>query len=320
VTDPAPLSTRVTDLLGVRYPIVQAPMGWIARAQLASAVSEAGGLGIIETSSGDLPAVREEIRKMRDLTERPFGVNIAQLFVRDPSIVDFVVEQGVRFVTTSAGDPNKYTAALKGAGLTVFHVVPTLAAARKAVDAGVDGLVVEGGEGGGFKNPRDVATMVLLPLVCSQLDVPVIAAGGICDGRSMAAAFALGAEGVQMGTRMVSAAESPVHDNWKAAIVAAAETDTVFLNRFSRPGLRALRTDRSTRLEQQEHVGMDEFGTAMDLYFGGDMEASLALGGQVMGRIDEVKPVAQVLAETMAEFYETASHLARFVAPVGTGG
>jgi enoyl-[acyl-carrier protein] reductase II len=318
--DPAPLSTRVTELLGVRYPIVQAPMGWIARAQLASAVSEAGGLGIIETSSGDLPAVRDEIRKMRDLTDKPFGVNIAQLFVRDPSIVEFVVEQGVRFVTTSAGDPNKYTAQLKGAGLTVFHVVPTLAAARKAVDAGVDGLVVEGGEGGGFKNPRDVATMVLLPLVCSNLGVPVIAAGGICDGRSMAAAFALGAEGVQMGSRMVSAAESPVHDNWKSAIVAAAETDTVFLNRFSRPGLRALRTERSTRLEQQDHVGMEEFGTAMDLYFGGDMEASLALGGQVIGRIDEVKPVAQVINETMAEFYETAAHLARFVAPVGTGG
>jgi len=318
--DAAPLSTRVTDLLGVRYPIVQAPMGWIARAQLASAVSEAGGLGIIETSSGDLPAVREEIRKMRDLTDKPFGVNIAQLFVRDPSIVEFVVDQGVRFVTTSAGDPTKYTAQLKGEGLTVFHVVPTLAAARKAVDAGVDGLVVEGGEGGGFKNPRDVATMVLLPLVCSRLGVPVIAAGGICDGRTMAAAFALGAEGVQMGTRMVSAAESPVHANWKAAIVAAAETDTVFLNRFSRPGLRALRTERSTRLEQQEPVGMDEFGTALDLYFGGDMEASLALGGQVVGRIDEVKPVAQVIAETMAEFYETAARLARFVAPVGTGG
>ena len=304
-----PLRTRVTDLLGVRYPIVQAPMGWIARAQLASAVSNAGGLGIIETSSGELDAVRGEIEKMRDLTDKPFGVNIAQLFVRDPAIVDFVVEQGVRFVTTSAGDPTRYTAQLKAAGLTVFHVVPTLRAALKAVDAGVDGLVVEGGEGGGFKNPRDVASMVLLPLVCSQVGVPVIGAGGITDGRSMAAAFALGAEGVQMGTRMVSAAESPVHDNWKDAIVAAAETDTVFLNRFSRPGLRALRTDRSTRLEQQDHVGMEEFGTALKLYFGGDMEASLALGGQVMGRIDAVKPVAQILRETMAEFYEVAARL-----------
>src|SRR5262249_59221640 len=200
---------------------VQAPMGWIARAQLASAVSNAGGLGIIETSSGELDVVKDEIRKMRDLTDKPFGVNIAQLFVRDPGIVDFVVAQGVRFVTTSAGDPRRYTTQLKAAGLTVFHVVPSLEAALKAIDAGVDGLVVEGGEGGGFKNPRDVASMVLLPLVCSHADVPVIAAGGICDGRSMAAAFALGAEGGPMGTPMVSAAESPGHDNSEPALPSA---------------------------------------------------------------------------------------------------
>jgi len=296
------IDTRVSRLLGVRYPIVQAPMGWIARAQLASAVSNAGGLGIIETSSGELDAVREEIRKMRDLTDRPFGVNIAQLFVRDPSIVDFVIDNGVRFVTTSAGDPRKYTATLKAAGLTVFHVVPSLAAARKALAAGVDGLVVEGGEGGGFKNPRDVATMVLLPLVCSQVDVPVIAAGGICDGPTMAAAFALGAEGVQMGSRMVSAAESPVHENWKQAILDAKETDTVFLNRFGRPGLRCLRTETSTRLEREEQVGFEVFARATDLYFGGDMEAAIALAGQVVGRIDEVKPVARIIAETVAGF------------------
>src|SRR5215210_1364689 len=126
------MRTRITEMLGIEHPIVQAPMGWIARAQLASAVSNAGGLGIIETSSGQLDAIRDEIVKMRDLTDKPFGVNIAQLFVRDPSIVQFVVDQGVRFVTTSAGDPNRYTAALKAAGLTVFHVVPTVAAAHKA--------------------------------------------------------------------------------------------------------------------------------------------------------------------------------------------
>ena len=308
------IRTRVSEQLGVSLPIVQAPMGWIARAQLASAVSNAGGMGIIETSSGELDAVREEIRKMRDLTDKPFGVNIAQLFVRDPSIVDFVVAQGVRFVTTSAGDPTKYTKALKSAGLIVYHVVPSLKAGLKAIEAGVDGLVVEGGEGGGFKNPRDVATMVLLPLVCSKVDVPVIAAGGIADGQSMAAAFALGAEGVQMGTRMVSSAESPVHENFKRAICDAQETDTVFMNRFHRPGLRALRTQFSERLEREEKVELSVLGHVLDVYFKGDMEASIALSGQVVGRIESVKPVAQIFRETLAEFREASARLAKLAA------
>jgi enoyl-[acyl-carrier protein] reductase II len=246
---------------------------------------------------------------MGELTDQPFGVNIAQAFVRDPHIVDFVIDNGVKFVTTSAGDPTKYTAALKSAGLTVFHVVPTLAAALKAVDAGVDGLVVEGGEGGGFKNPRDVSLMVLLPLIASKVDVPLIAAGGITDGVSMAAAFALGAEGVQMGTRMVAAIESPVHENWKSAIVSAAETDTVLLNRFSRPALRALRTERTTRLEREESVSMAEFAHITDLYFGGDLEASIALGGQVMGRIESVISVREIIESTMSEFHATLRRL-----------
>ncbi len=298
-------------MLGIEIPIVQAPMGWIARSQLASAVSNAGAMGIIETSSGELDVVKQEIRKMRDLTDKPFGVNIAQAFVRDPDIVQFVVDQGVQFVTTSAGSPTKYTAALKQAGLTVFHVVPTLRGALKAVEAGVDGLVVEGGEGGGFKNPRDVASMVLLPLVCSKVRVPVIAAGGMLDGATMAAAFALGAEGVQMGTRMVSALESPVHANWKQAVVDAAETDTIFLNRRVGPGLRCLRTAHSESLEYVEHNVMNEFGRAMDLYFGGDMEASVALTGQVAGRIDAVRPVAEIIRETAAQFAEVVESLSK---------
>ena len=301
---------RITELLGIEIPVVQAPMGWIARSRLASAVSEAGGLGIIETSSGELDAVREEIKKMRELTDKPFGVNIAQAFVRDPDIVKFVIDQGVRFVTTSAGNPERYTEQLKSAGLTVFHVVPSLSAAIKAVDCGVDGLVVEGGEGGGFKNPREVASMVLLPLVRSQVDVPIIAAGGFVDGRSMAAAFALGAEAVQMGTRMVSALESPVHENWKSAIVDARETDTVFLNRHQSPALRALRTEKTSRLEYDTDTNaMTEFGTVLDLYFGGDMEASIALTGQVCGRIDAVRPVAEILHEIRDEFFATVGSL-----------
>jgi enoyl-[acyl-carrier protein] reductase II len=306
------MQNRLTDILGVEYPILQAPMGYIARAQLASAVSNAGGLGVIETSSGQLPQVRDEITRMRDLTDKPFGVNIAQMLVRDPGIVDFVHDQGVRFVTTSAGDPAEYTPALHDAGITVFHVVPTLRAALKAVRAGVDGIVAEGGEGGGFKATRDVSTMVLLPLVCSQVDVPVVAAGGICDGRSMAAAFALGAEGVQLGTRMVSAAESPVHDNYKQLVVDSAETGTVFLNRWHKPSFRVLATGRSEAHERSdERVTLGTLDGILKLYFDGDLDAAFAFGGQVAGRIDGVEPVAAIIRGMVDEFHAVAADLAR---------
>ncbi len=247
---------------------------------------------------------------MKRLSDRPFGVNIAQAFVRDPGIVDFVAGEGVRFVTTSAGSPTQYTKALKERGLTVYHVVPTLRAALKAVDAGVDGLIVEGGEGGGFKNPSPVSTFVLLPLVRSKVDVPIIAAGGICDGVSMAAAFALGAEGVQMGTRMVSALESPVHDNWKQAIVAAAETDTLFLRSERGPALRTLRTARSERIFAGDGNAMQGLAEGISaLYFEGKLEMGLALCGQVAGRIESIRPVAEIIADTVREYAETVSRL-----------
>ncbi len=306
---PHPLyDNRVSRDLGVAIPIVQAPMGWIARSQLASAVSVAGACGIIETSSGELDAVKEEMKIMNDL-EHPYGVNIAQAFVRDPSIAEFVIDQGVKFVTTSAGSPTKYTGVLKDAGLTVYHVVPTLAAAKKAVDAGVDGLVVEGGEGGGFKSPTPVSTMVLLPLIREHVSVPIIAAGGINDGVTMAAAFALGAEGVQMGTQMVSSFESPIHENWKDAILNAQETDTLFLNQRHSPALRALRTGRSERLLDSPENVFGEFGNPKDLYFGGDMEAAIALSGQVAGRINKIRTVQEIISETVKEFTETIDRL-----------
>ena len=308
------MKTRITEMLGIERPIIQAAMGWIARSQLSSAVSNAGGMGIIETSSGELDAIREEIIKMRDLTDRPFGVNVAQAFVRDPDIVQFVIDQGIKFVTTSAGDPRKYTSMLKEAGLTVFHVVPNLAGALRAVEAGVDGLIVEGGEGGGFKNPNDVASMVLIPLVAEQVDVPIVAAGGIADGRSMAAAFALGAEGVLMGTRILSSQESPVHENWKDAIVNAEATDTVFLNRSGPgPALRALRTERTTRIQKEgvENI-FGEFAGTQKVYFEGLLEEGIALTGQVAGRIKEVKPVAQIFDETMEEFHRVVTKIGQF--------
>ena len=306
------VKTRVTEMLGIEKPIIQAAMGWIARAPLSSAVSNAGGMGIIETSSGELDAIREEIVKMRELTDKPFGVNVAQAFVRDPDIVQFIIDQGVRFVTTSAGDPMMYTETLKGAGLTVFHVVPSLKGALRAVEAGVDGLIVEGGEGGGFKNPKDVASMVLIPQVCEAVDVPVVAAGGIVDGRSMAAAFALGAEGVLMGTRILASTESPVHRNWKDAIVEADATDTVFLNRSGPgPALRALRTERTTQLHKEGSDNIfGEFARTQEVYFGGDLEAGIALTGQVAGRIKDVRSVADILNGTLAEYEEVVANLA----------
>jgi len=302
---------RLCAMLGIERPIIQAPMGWIARSQLASAVSNAGGLGIIETSSGELDAIRGEIAKMRELTDKPFGVNIAQAFVRDPDIVKFIIDQGVRFVTTSAGDPNRYCADLKAAGLTVFHVVPNLAGALKALEAGVDGLVVEGGEGGGFKNARDVSSMVLIPLVRAHTDKPIVAAGGMLCGRTLAAALALGADGIQLGTRMVSAAESPVHNKCKDMIVAAKETDTVFLNRQGPgPALRALRTERTTKLELEPSGNIfSEMARAKELYFGGDMEAAIALTGQVAGRIGSVRPVKEILDGIMAEYAQALAAL-----------
>ena len=180
------------------------------------------------------------------------------------------------------------------------------------VDAGVDGLVVEGGEGGGFKNPREVSTMVLVPLIRSKVDVPIIAAGGICDGPTMAAAFALGAEGVQIGTRMVSAAESPVHEGWKQAIVDAAETDTVFIKNDRGPALRALRTKTTEKLERGEGNPMAVLGGGVEkVYFGGDLEAGVALTGEVAGRIESVKPVAQIIAEMARDYFETVERLAK---------
>lgn len=306
------IDNRVTRMTGTEYPIIQAPMGWIARSQLASAVSNAGGLGIIETSSGELDNIKREVQLMREMTDKPFGMNVALSYVKGTNIIDFVIEQGIKFVTTSSGSPSVCTRDFQAAGITVFHVVPTLDMALKAIDAGVDGLVVEGGEGGGFKNPSPVATMVLLPLIRSRVDVPIIAAGGISDGPSMAATFALGAEGVQMGTRMLSCLESPVHDNWKQAVVAAKETGTVFLNQQGRPALRALRTERTAALEPQGKFNvMENMAGIPQLYFGGDMEAAIPLSGQVCGRIEEVISARQVIDDTISGFKEVMNGLAR---------
>jgi len=299
---------RVLAHTGAKYPIVQAPMGWIARSQLAAAVSRAGGLGIIETSSGETAACQHEITQMIAL-RLPFGVNLPIRFLRDEAMLQFVCASGVRFVTTSAGSPAKFIAPLKAAGIIVYHAVPTVETALKCVEAGVDGLVVEGAEGGGFKNPEEVSTLVLLQAIRARTDVPMIAAGGICDGRGMAAAFALGAEAIQMGTRFVSCAESPVHANYKHAIVQAKETGTLVLNKKSTPCIRALKSERTKAIYEAGLMAPDALKDIRDLYFRGDMEAAPALAGQSAGLIDAVKSAREIIEETVAQFFAIAGRL-----------
>ncbi|MFN8043913.1 MAG: nitronate monooxygenase, partial [Mycobacterium sp.] len=289
------MANRIQTLLGVTYPVVQAPMTYIARAELAAAVSEAGGLGIIETLTEE---GRADLRRVRELTDRPVGANLMiQGWKRDPSIVDVLAEAGVRHVFTSAGDPALFTARLHDAAMTVVHVVGSLKGARKALDAGVDALVVEGVEGGGFKSLLSASTMVLLPLVAEHVDLPIIAAGGICDARSAAAAVVLGAEGVQMGTRMLASREAGVHANFKEAIVAADDSGTVLLDIPGNPTMRVLRTGLASRVAADQ-TASPLLGGVTTLYFDGDMEASVANTGQVSSRIVDILPVAEVIRGT----------------------
>lgn len=302
---------RVLAHTGATYPILQAPMGWIARSPLASAVSRAGGLGIIETSSGETANCQREINAMRE-SGLPYGVNLPIRFLKDDAMLRFVCESGIRFVTTSAGSPAKFIAPLKAAGIVVYHAVPTLEAALKCAEAGVDGLVVEGSEGGGFKNPEEVSTLVLLQAIREKTDLPLIAAGGIVDGRGMAAAFALGAEAIQMGTRFVACAESPVHNHYKQAIVDATPTGTYMLNTRSSPCIRALKTPFTQNLHEAGQMGPDAFKGIQEVYFGGDMNAAPALAGQSAGLIHEILTARQIIEQTVAEFHAITSRLGQW--------
>jgi enoyl-[acyl-carrier protein] reductase II len=283
---------RIQSLLGVQYPIVQAPMTYIARAELAAAVSEAGGLGMIETLT---PEGRADLERVRTLTDKPVAGNLMiQGWKKDPSIVDVLAQAGVRHVFSSAGDPALFTGRLHDAGMIVAHVVGSLRAAMKAADAGVDALVVEGVEGGGFKSALGASTMVLLPLVAEKVDLPIIAAGGFCDAQSIAAAVVLGAEGVQMGTRMLASRESLVHSGFKNAIVAADDSGTIMLDIPGNPTMRVLRTGLAARVAAHDPEAQ-LLGRVTELYFDGDMEASVANTGQVSSRITEVLPVAEIV-------------------------
>lgn len=308
---------RVIRDTGSAYPIIQSPMAWIARSSLVSAVSSAGAMGILETSSGDLAAVQREYDIIRARTQNPFGINLAIKFIKDrpeveQQVLGWALDGRVKFVTTSAGDPRRYVQRIKDAGVTVYHAVPTLEGALKAEDAGVDGLVVEGGESGGVRGADAVHSFALLQAVRERTDLPIVAAGGIADGRGMAAAFALGAEGVAMGTRFVASAESPVHENYKQGIVDASPSGSMAVPMGGRTITHVLRTPLAEAIAR----GEAQSGNALrDLYIDGRLDLAIGSAGESAGLIHAVKPVAQIVDDTVAGFWREIERLSRLLTP-----
>jgi enoyl-[acyl-carrier protein] reductase II len=290
-------------------------MAWIARAGLVSAVSAAGATGLLENSTRDLSITRREFAAIRAATDQPFGVNLPVRFLKvdereESAIIDWLLEAGVRFVTTSAGDPTRYARRLKDAGVIVYHAVATLKGALKAIDAGCDGLIVEGAESAGIRGEEEVHSFVLLQAVREKVDVPIVAAGGVVDGRGMAAAFALGADGVAMGTRFVASLESPVHAAYKEAIVSASPGGTILTPQPPRANKRTLRTPFSERLNAENQAIGPISDVIQSLYVNGDVINSAGSAGETVGLIHEIKSAADIVTDTMRGFWKEVDRLA----------
>lgn len=305
---------RVVRDTGAEYPIIQAPMAWIARSRLVSAISASGAFGLLETSARDLAASQREYDAIRAITDRPFGINLAIKFLRgdedfENAVLDWALDGRVGFVTTSAGDPRRYIGRIRDAGVKVYHAVPTLEAALKAEDAGIDGLVVEGAESGGIRGPGPVPSFVLLQAVRRRTALPIVAAGGIADGIGMAGAFALGAEGVAMGTRFVASSESPVHGNYKNGIVDARLDGTVLLSGPG-PAARVLRTELAEALARGEQPPGAGRGKFTDLYVEGRLDSALGSAGISSALIDGVLPVGEIVEQMVATFRTRIASLA----------
>ncbi len=299
------LSTRVSRLLGIDQPIIQGGMAWTATAELAAAVSEGGGLGLIGAGHMPTEILRDEIRRAKTLTDRPFGVNLMLLTPHIDDLVQMVLDEGVAAVTTGAGNPGKYMTALKDRGIKVLTVVPSVALAKRMESIGADGVIGEGMEAGGHIG--ELTTMVLTPQLVDAVDIPVIAAGGIADGRGVAAAFALGAEGVQVGTRFMCAQECTIHPDVKDRIVRACDRDTVVTGYSTGHPVRVLKNklsrmleelDRDNRPDELEALGSGKLALAMRE---GDIDMGSVMAGQVAAMVCKVQPAAEIIAEMMTE-------------------
>lgn len=298
--------TRVSELLGIQYPIIQGGMAWVATHELAAAVSEAGGLGIIAAGNAPGDFVRNEIRALKKKTDKPFGVNIMLLSPFAEEVVDIVCQEGVQVVTTGAGNPGKYLERFREKGIKVIPVVPSVALAKRLEKQGVDALIVEGTEAGGHIG--ELTTMALVPQVCDAVDIPVIAAGGIADGRGFIAALALGAEGVQVGTRFVCSTEAKVHASYKDALINAKDRDAIVTGRTTGHPVRVIKNQftrefldmekKGATLEELEAAGAGKLRIAV---VDGDIDNGSVMSGQIAGMIKDIKSCRDIIEGMIQE-------------------
>lgn len=307
--------TEICDILGIEYPILQGGMAWVATGELAAAVSNGGGLGIIGAGNAPPDIVEKEIKKAKSLTNKPFGVNVYYMSPFVDEVIDVVIKEKVAVITTGAGNPGKHIDRLKEAGVKVIPVVASVALARRLERMGVDAIIAEGMECGGHIG--DLTTMALVPQVVDAVNVPVIAAGGIADGRGLAAAFMLGAKGVQMGTRFICSEECTVHDNYKMAIIKAKDRETVVTGRTTGHPVRVLKNKLSRQFELLEKQGADikqleELGTGKlkSAAIDGDVETGSLMAGQIAGLIDNIMPAGRIIHEIIKEAEEIIKKLA----------
>jgi enoyl-[acyl-carrier protein] reductase II len=307
------LRTRLTELLGIEYPIIQGGMAWTATAELAAAVSEAGGLGVIGAGHMPTDVLREQIRSTKAATPRPYGVNLMLLTPHIDELVQLVLDEHVPVVTTGAGNPGKYMDALKAAGIKVLPIAPSTALAKRLESIGADAIIGEGMEAGGHIG--ELTTMVLTPQLVDAVSVPVVAAGGIADGRGMAAAFALGAEAVQVGTRFMCAEECTIHPAVKDVILKAKDRDTVITGRATGHPVRVIKNklsrqveelDRENRAQEIEELGTGKLQLAMRE---GDVQMGSLMAGQAAAMVCKIQPAAEIVAEMVAEATETLRRL-----------
>ena len=299
--------TRITELLGIKYPIFQGGMAWIAESTLAAAVSNAGGLGIIEGGSAPIDYLRDQIRKCKSLTDKPFGVNIMLMSPNAEDLAKLVIEEKVPVVTTGAGNPGKFMAAWKEAGIKVIPVIPSVALAKRMERAGADAVVAEGTESGGHIGEN--TTMCLVPQVVDAVEIPVIAAGGIADGRGIAASFMLGAEGVQLGTRFLAAEECQIHPTYKELVVKAKDTDSIVTGRSTGHPCRNVKTKFSKKLASGEMDGSitpEKFeeitlGSLRKAVQDGNLDEGSFLCGAIAGMVNKIEPAKDMIEEMFGQ-------------------